>query len=74
MPKCMSDKKTAIVTGASQGIGAGLVKAFLKASYNVVATSDLFYPYGKRTFKLSVNRIRSVLALAMPRRESSSRQ
>jgi len=28
-----------IVTGASQGIGAGLVEAFLKEGYNVVATS-----------------------------------
>lgn len=35
----MSDKKTAIVTGASGGIGAGLVDALLKNSYNVVATS-----------------------------------
>lgn len=35
----MSDKKTAIVTGAQQGIGAGLVDGFLKAGYNVVATS-----------------------------------
>ena len=35
----MSDKKTAIITGASRGIGAGLVEAFLKAGYNVVATS-----------------------------------
>ena len=35
----MSDRKTAIVTGASQGIGAGLVQAFLKEGYNVVATS-----------------------------------
>jgi NAD(P)-dependent dehydrogenase (short-subunit alcohol dehydrogenase family) len=35
----MSGKKTAIVTGASSGIGAGLVNAFLKESYNVVATS-----------------------------------
>ena len=35
----MSDKKTAIVTGASGGIGAGLVAAFLKEGYNVVATS-----------------------------------
>lgn len=35
----MSDKKTAIVTGASHGIGAGLVEAFLKQGYNVVATS-----------------------------------
>jgi NAD(P)-dependent dehydrogenase (short-subunit alcohol dehydrogenase family) len=35
----MSDKKTAIVTGASGGIGAGLVEGFLKQGYNVVATS-----------------------------------
>ncbi len=35
----MPDEKTAIVTGASKGIGAGLVEAFLKAGYNVVATS-----------------------------------
>ncbi|MGH9354639.1 MAG: SDR family NAD(P)-dependent oxidoreductase, partial [Terriglobia bacterium] len=35
----MSDKETAIVTGASRGIGAGLVDAFLKEGYNVVATS-----------------------------------
>jgi NAD(P)-dependent dehydrogenase (short-subunit alcohol dehydrogenase family) len=31
--------KTVIVTGASQGIGAGVVKAFLDKGYNVVATS-----------------------------------
>src|SRR5258708_12521166 len=31
--------KTAIVTGASRGIGAGLVEAFLKREYNVVANS-----------------------------------
>jgi NAD(P)-dependent dehydrogenase (short-subunit alcohol dehydrogenase family) len=37
----MSDKKTAIVTGAQQGIGAGLVEGFLKHGYNVVATSLL---------------------------------
>lgn len=35
----MSDKKTAIVTGAQQGIGAGLVEGFLKKGYNVVGTS-----------------------------------
>src|SRR5262245_9863065 len=32
-------QKTAIVTGASQGIGAGLVDAFLKRGYSVVANS-----------------------------------
>jgi len=31
--------KTAIVTGASQGIGAELLETFLKRGYNVVATS-----------------------------------
>ena len=35
----MPDQKTAIITGASRGIGAGLVWAFLKQGYNVVATS-----------------------------------
>jgi len=32
-------RKTAIVTGGSQGIGAGLVEAFLRRGYNVVANS-----------------------------------
>jgi NAD(P)-dependent dehydrogenase (short-subunit alcohol dehydrogenase family) len=32
-------QKTAIVTGASQGIGAGLVEAFLKRGYDVVGNS-----------------------------------
>ena len=31
--------KSAIVTGASQGVGAGLVEAFLKLGYNVVGNS-----------------------------------
>jgi len=35
----MSGKKTAIITGASGGIGAGLVDGFLTKGYNVVATS-----------------------------------
>jgi NAD(P)-dependent dehydrogenase (short-subunit alcohol dehydrogenase family) len=30
-------RKTAIVTGASQGIGAGIVKAFVERNFNVVA-------------------------------------
>src|SRR5260370_6017369 len=32
-------RKAVIVTGASQGIGAGLVEAFLKLGYNVVGNS-----------------------------------
>jgi len=32
-------RKTAIVTGASQGIGAGIVRAFVERGYNVVANS-----------------------------------
>ena len=32
-------QKTAIVTGASQGIGAGLVEAFLKRGYSIVANA-----------------------------------
>jgi NAD(P)-dependent dehydrogenase (short-subunit alcohol dehydrogenase family) len=32
-------RKTAIVTGASQGIGAGIVKAFIERGFNVVASS-----------------------------------
>ena len=35
----MPDKKTAVVTGAGQGIGAGLVEGFLAHGYNVAATS-----------------------------------
>jgi NAD(P)-dependent dehydrogenase (short-subunit alcohol dehydrogenase family) len=34
-----SNQKTVIVTGASQGIGAAVVKAFLERGYNVVGTS-----------------------------------
>jgi NAD(P)-dependent dehydrogenase (short-subunit alcohol dehydrogenase family) len=36
----MSDpRKTAVVTGASQGIGAGIVKRFVEQGFNVVANS-----------------------------------
>ena len=35
----MPGRKTALVTGASGGIGAGLVDGFLSEGYNVVATS-----------------------------------
>ena len=35
----MRTQKTILITGASQGIGAGLTNAFLERGYNVVATS-----------------------------------
>ncbi|WP_095089784.1 SDR family NAD(P)-dependent oxidoreductase [Mesorhizobium sophorae] len=35
----MQTRKTAVITGASQGIGAGLTNSFLERGYNVVATS-----------------------------------
>lgn len=35
----MAGEKTVIVTGASQGIGAAILKAFLDRGYNVVGTS-----------------------------------
>ena len=35
----MAGKRTAIITGASGGIGRGSVEAFLREGYNVVATS-----------------------------------
>lgn len=39
-------RKVAVVTGASQGIGAGLVEAFLAKGYRVVATSRSIKPNG----------------------------
>jgi NAD(P)-dependent dehydrogenase (short-subunit alcohol dehydrogenase family) len=38
----MASQETVIVTGASQGIGAAIVQAFLDRGYNVVATSLSF--------------------------------
>ena len=42
----MARKKTVIVTGASQGIGAAVVQVFLDRGYNVVATSRSFSKAG----------------------------
>ena len=39
-----AEQKVAIVTGASQGIGAGLVKAFRERNYRVVANSRTIKP------------------------------
>jgi NAD(P)-dependent dehydrogenase (short-subunit alcohol dehydrogenase family) len=41
-----TQRKVAIITGASQGIGAGLVKAFLDRDYRVVANSRSIPPSG----------------------------
>ncbi|WP_266160050.1 SDR family NAD(P)-dependent oxidoreductase, partial [Dyella silvatica] len=41
-----SQQKVAIITGASQGIGAGLVKAFRDRNYRVVANSRSIKPSG----------------------------
>ena len=38
------EQKVAIITGASQGIGAALVSAYLKRNYRVVATSRSIKP------------------------------
>ena len=38
-PPASEPKKVAIITGASQGIGAGLVEAYRRAGYAVVGTS-----------------------------------
>jgi NAD(P)-dependent dehydrogenase (short-subunit alcohol dehydrogenase family) len=48
----MSSRKTVVVTGASRGIGAAVVQAFLDRGYNVVATSR---SVSKAGFALSPN-------------------
>ena len=47
----MASKGTIIATGASQGIGAGVVQAFLERGYNVVANSRKITSPG--TFRVS---------------------
>ena len=49
--KELASKRTIIVTGGSQGIGAGLVHTFLERGYNVVANSRNISDSG--TFRIS---------------------
>ena len=63
-----NEQKVAIITGGSQGIGAGLVKAFRDRNYRVVATSRSIKPDrrsghrgGPRRYRRSGDR-RSVIA------------
>ncbi len=44
------DSRVAIVTGASQGIGAGLANAFRSAGYAVVGTSRSIHPSSESDF------------------------
>jgi NAD(P)-dependent dehydrogenase (short-subunit alcohol dehydrogenase family) len=39
-----TERKVAVITGASQGIGAGLVRGFLERGYRVVANSRSIHP------------------------------
>lgn len=39
-----TERKVAVITGASQGIGAGLVRGFLERGYHVVANSRSIQP------------------------------
>jgi NAD(P)-dependent dehydrogenase (short-subunit alcohol dehydrogenase family) len=44
-PIMNAEQKVAVITGASQGIGAGLVKAYRDCNYRVVATARSVKPY-----------------------------
>jgi NAD(P)-dependent dehydrogenase (short-subunit alcohol dehydrogenase family) len=46
-PPSPEPQRVAIVTGASQGIGAGISAAFVRAGYAVVATSRSIHPSGE---------------------------
>jgi NAD(P)-dependent dehydrogenase (short-subunit alcohol dehydrogenase family) len=43
-----AEQKVAVITGASQGIGAALVKVYLDRNDSVVATARSVKPHEKR--------------------------
>ncbi len=47
-----SQRKTAIVTGAPQGIGAGIVKGFVERGFNVVGHSSARQGPYQRCYRL----------------------
>jgi NAD(P)-dependent dehydrogenase (short-subunit alcohol dehydrogenase family) len=49
-------KQTAVITGASSGIGLGLTKGFLAAGFNVVANSRRVTTSGTLTSGVTQNR------------------
>ena len=66
-------RKTMVVTGASQGIGAGVTNAFIGRGYNVVANSlSITASTFAATDRLAVIRVTS--ATLRPRTRSRLRQ
>ena len=59
-------RKTAIVTGASQGIGAGIVKAFVERGFNVVGKDRDVKAGRTATFTAALN------ALALAKKQLGS--
>ena len=64
--------KTVIVTGASQGIGAAVVHAFLDRGYNVVATSRSISKAASRHRRTSHSSTETSVRQRRPRRSPRS--
>ena len=51
-----TEQKVVIVTGASQGIGAGILQAFRDRNYRVVATSRSIKPAADKDIVTEIGR------------------